>query len=170
MSGSESLAARLVEQLNAMGLCCATAESCTGGLVSAAITAVPGASAVFLGGAVTYTNRMKQQLLGVSEQTLEQYSAVSRQTATEMAAGVRRITGADIGVSVTGNAGPQPSEGKPVGLVWLAVDSDRYREQLELRLPCQAGREVIRTAAVEQALRLVLRAAQELSLEFPGKE
>ena len=89
------------------------------------LTDVSGASEVFECGVVTYSNRMKHQLLGVSQQTLDTFGAVSEETAREMAAGVRRLSGAEIGISVTGNAGPEPSEGKEVGLVYIGVDSRR---------------------------------------------
>lgn len=99
------------------GLTVSTAESCTGGGVAKRITEVSGASAVLRAGICTYTNEMKTALLGVKEKTLKSYGAVSAQTALEMARGVKARTGSDIGVSVTGVAGPQPSEEKPVGLV-----------------------------------------------------
>lgn len=152
-------AKELVETLLAQRLTCATAESCTGGLVCAAITAIPGVSQVFFGGAVTYTNPMKQLLLGVQAETLERFSAVSSQTAAEMAAGIRSRTGADIGVSVTGNAGPAPSEGKPVGLVYIGVDSLWHSAVEELHL--SGTREEIRTATVKAALEQLLTTAQQ---------
>lgn len=106
------------------GLRLSAAESCTGGLVCGALTSVSGSSAVFDGGAVTYSNEMKMKLLGVKPQTLESFGAVSRQTAAEMALGALRLSGADIAVSLTGIAGPGGgTEEKPVGLVYIAVAS-----------------------------------------------
>lgn len=100
----------------------AVAESCTGGLISHRLTNVPGSSRYFMEGLVTYSNEAKMQLLGVSPQTLESFGAVSRQTALEMAAGVRRRGGTDVGLASTGIAGPGGgSDEKPVGLVYLAV-------------------------------------------------
>ena len=105
----------------------ATAESCTAGYVSKRVTDIPGASSVFGCGAVTYSNEIKEKLLGVRHETLEAHGAVSEETAREMAAGVRRLSGADIGISVTGIAGPD-SDGtdKPVGLCYVAIDAKDY--------------------------------------------
>ena len=103
---NETLERRLVVTLKARGLTLAAAESCTGGLAAKRLTDVPGASAVFLGGVVSYTNGVKERVLHVPHETLETYSAVSEQTARAMAEGVRRLTGADVGLSVTGVAGP----------------------------------------------------------------
>lgn len=97
------------------------AESCTGGLFAGALTDVPGISAVFERGIVTYTNRAKMEELGVSAATLDAYGAVSEETAAEMAEGLAKKTGSDLCVSVTGVAGPDPSEGKPVGLIYIGL-------------------------------------------------
>ena len=99
----------------------AFAESCTGGLASSLVTDIAGSSEYLVGSAVTYTNEAKHKLLGVQEETLASYGAVSKQTACEMAQGVRKLFGSDFGVGITGNAGPGGSEGKPVGLVYIAV-------------------------------------------------
>lgn len=119
-----SIAERLVELLKARGLVCATAESCTGGGIGAEITSVPGSSAVFAGGVISYSNSVKHEVLGVSAENLERYGAVSAQVACEMAEGARRLTKADLAVAVTGVAGPDGgSAEKPVGTVWFAVAS-----------------------------------------------
>ena len=119
-----TVAEKLVELLKARGLKCATAESCTGGGVGSAITAVSGSSAVYLGGVVSYANEVKHGVLGVSEDTLATVGAVSSETAAQMAEGVRRLVGADLAVSVTGIAGPDGgSADKPVGLVWFGLAS-----------------------------------------------
>ena len=119
-----TLEERLVELLKARGLKCATAESCTGGLVGGAITAVAGSSAAYLGGVVSYANEVKHGVLGVSADTLATVGAVSPETAAQMAEGVRRLVGADLAVSVTGIAGPDGgSADKPVGLVWFGLAS-----------------------------------------------
>lgn len=103
-----------------------TAESCTGGLVSYRITSVSGSSEYFLGGVVAYSNEMKQQTLGVSVDTLQTVGAVSAECAREMAEGVRSVTGATIGVSTTGIAGPGGATArKPVGLIYIACASPR---------------------------------------------
>jgi len=123
-AGVRGVAERLVALLDACGMTCATAESCTGGGVGAAITAIPGSSAVYLGGVVSYANEVKSGVLGVKEETLSAFGAVSSETAAEMAAGARRLTGADIAVSVTGVAGPGGgTPEKPVGLVWFGIAS-----------------------------------------------
>ena len=115
-------AVNLVELLKANGRTCATAESCTGGMIGSLITAVPGSSEVYLGGVVSYANSVKAGVLGVSSETIDTFGAVSEKCAAEMAEGARRLTGADIAVSVTGIAGPGGgSAEKPVGLVWFAV-------------------------------------------------
>lgn len=122
--GVRGVAERLVALLDACGITCATAESCTGGGIGSAITAVPGSSAVYLGGVVSYANEVKSGVLGVKEDTLSSVGAVSSETAAEMAVGARRLTGADIAVSVTGVAGPGGgTPEKPVGLVWFGIAS-----------------------------------------------
>lgn len=115
-------AEKLVALLKAQNRKCATAESCTGGGVGAAITAVPGASEVYLGGVVSYDNSVKERVLGVNRETLDTVGAVSSECAAQMAEGVRKLTGADLAVSITGIAGPGGgSEEKPVGLVWFGL-------------------------------------------------
>ena len=106
--------------LAARGLTMTTAESCTGGLISARMVNVPGVSNVFKAGFITYANEAKQKFLGVKEETLMQFGAVSRQTAEEMAEGAARAAEADVAVSVTGIAGPDGgTKEKPVGLVYI---------------------------------------------------
>ncbi|MDD3192981.1 MAG: competence/damage-inducible protein A [Oscillospiraceae bacterium] len=143
------------------GLTVSTAESCTGGGVAKRITEVPGSSAALKAGICTYTNEMKTALLGVDTNTLEVHGAVSAQTALEMAQGARRRTGAQIGVSVTGVAGPQPSEGKPVGLVYVGISSPWWEDVKELHLARGSGneRERVRHLAENHALYAVLQAA-----------
>ena len=112
----------LVELLKARGLTCATAESCTGGGVGSAITAVPGSSAVFYGGVISYDNSVKENVLGVSPETLASVGAVSSACAAQMASGARRLLKTDLAVSLTGIAGPDGgSAEKPVGLVWFGL-------------------------------------------------
>jgi PncC family amidohydrolase len=114
----------LGQKLREKGKTIAVAESMTGGLVASLITDVPGSSAYFVGGVVAYSNELKTKLLGVKQSTLERFGAVSEQTAAEMAEGIREITGADVGASLTGIAGPGGgTEKKPIGLVFFAVDS-----------------------------------------------
>jgi len=151
-----------VQALQQKGLTVATAESCTGGFVSKRITEVPGSSEVFGFGMVTYANEAKMKLLGVQEETLRQYGAVSAQTAAEMAAGARALSGADIALSVTGIAGPGGgSTEKPVGLVYIGVDSPWHSEVVELNLNrgYAQQRERIRYIAGSHALDLLRRTA-----------
>ena len=151
-------AAALMAAFTAQRLTLAVAESCTGGLVSKAVTDVSGASSFFLGGVVAYHNDLKQGLLGVGRKTLLRHGAVSRECALEMARGVRRATGADVGISVTGIAGPSgATPAKPVGLVFIACAAGGWSEAEELRI-C-GGRAEIREAAAGAALALALKAA-----------
>jgi nicotinamide-nucleotide amidase len=138
------------------GLTLATAESCTGGLVSARLTAVPGASAVFLGGVVAYANDVKRAELGVPAAILEEHGAVSAEAAKAMAHGVRERLGADVGVAVTGVAGPDGgTEEKPVGLVFVHVVGPDGEEARRTELP--GDREMVRGRATAAALHLVRR-------------
>ncbi|MCL2503070.1 MAG: nicotinamide-nucleotide amidohydrolase family protein [Coriobacteriia bacterium] len=151
----KSLGEELVCALRANGLTVACAESCTGGMVSAAITDVPGASEVFLGGVVTYSNEAKQRILGVDAALLAEHGAVSEQTALSMAEGGRRMFGADIAVSVTGIAGPGGgSVEKPVGLVWMAVSST-WGASASKNLFAKGSRESVRQRATSAALDLL---------------
>jgi len=146
--------------LRQKGLTIATAESCSGGLLSKRITDIPGSSEVFGLGVCTYSNEMKQKMLGVKGEVLERFGAVSPETAAEMASGVRRISGADIGVGITGIAGPGGgTEEKPVGLIYVAVDSEKY-SIVEKYLPGHrygGGREHLRYMATQTALHMVLQ-------------
>lgn len=153
----------VVQCLKKKHLTAATAESCTGGMVSSRITAVPGASGVFGCGLVCYNNEMKERLLGIPAELIEKYTAVSEETAAAMALGIRRVSGADIGIGVTGNAGPEPSEGKPVGLVYVAVSSEKYTHVSRLTVDRQDEdlRELIRHLAALRALYLILHAADQ---------
>jgi nicotinamide-nucleotide amidase len=152
---------RPVEELvldlcHAQGLALATAESCTGGMVAQRLTSVPGSSRVFLGGVVAYSDDVKAAELGVPREMLEQYGAVSAETAAAMAAGARERLGADVAVAVTGIAGPDGgSEEKPVGLVYLHAESPAGSRSVDFVLP--GDREWIRRRAAVTALHLVRR-------------
>ena len=154
----------VVRLLTEKGLKVAVAESCTGGYLAKRITDVSGSSKVFECGVCSYSNRIKHQLLGVSEQTLEEYGAISEQTAAQMASGVRKLSEADIGISVTGNAGPTADEGKEVGLVYIGVDSPKLTKVFTLHVnrKDQDARETIRYLASSHALSLILKAAERL--------
>lgn len=156
----DSIQNALVINLKEKKLKIAVAESCTGGLVSKRITEIPGSSEVFECGLCTYSNEMKTKLLGVKEETLNKHGAVSKETAIEMASGVRKVSGADLGVSITGIAGPDGgTPEKPVGLTYIAVDSDHFRDVLELYLSrgYSSEREFIRYLASSHALNLALK-------------
>jgi nicotinamide-nucleotide amidase len=149
-----ALAEALGTRLRASGLRMAAAESCTGGLLSAAVTAVPGSSDYFLGGVVAYHDGAKTALLGVPEPLIASRGAVSAEVALAMADGARALFGAGIAVGITGIAGPGGgTEGKPVGTVWIAVVSDAARTPHRLLLP--GDRRRVREAAVAEALRLL---------------
>lgn len=143
----------------ARGRTVATAESCTGGMVAAALTDLPGSSAVFLWGVVTYSNAAKIDLLGVRPATLEAVGAVSEAVASEMTQGARARSGADFAVSVTGIAGPGGSEHKPEGRVCfgLAGPDGIRTETVEFGA---IGRDAVRVAARDHALGLILSALQ----------
>jgi competence/damage-inducible protein CinA-like protein len=150
----------VLERFGARGLTLATAESCTGGLVAARLTAVPGSSAVFRGGIVAYANAVKEAELGVPAETLARHGAVSSETAQAMAWGARARLGTDAAVSVTGIAGPDGgSEEKPVGLVNLCAAGPGGELASELRLP--GDRETIRRRATVAALHLLHRLVSE---------
>ena len=153
-----TVAEKLVELLKAQGLTCATAESCTGGGVGSAITSVPGSSAVFAGGVISYSNEVKRDVLGVSAEALERYGAVSPQVAEQMADGARRLLGTDLAVSLTGIAGPDGgSDEKPVGLVWFGL-STRDGTRTEKAI-FRGDRAQVRAQAVVHALGMLTIAA-----------
>ena len=147
------------------GLSLATAESCTGGTVAQRLTALPGVSAVYRGGVVSYWTSVKADVLGVPQAILEEYGAVSEPTARAMAEGVCRVTGAEIGVSVTGVAGPDSDErGNPVGLVYLGLHTPdgTFCRRLDLG---QRRRDRIRNVSANTALDIVRRYLAGLPLE-----
>lgn len=153
----ENYAEKTVQALLERNLKIATAESCTGGLTAKLITDISGSSAVFECGVVSYANRIKESLLGVREETLRQYGAVSEQTVRAMAVGVQKLSGADVTVAISGIAGPN-SDGtnKPVGLIWIAVfyQNTVFTKKLNNRFSVNI-RENNRNAAANEALKLV---------------
>jgi PncC family amidohydrolase len=133
----------------------ATAESCTGGAIGAALTAVPGASKVFKGGIISYCNEIKEKRLGVAGEVLSFYGAVSAPVAEAMAKGAREALNTDIAVSVTGLAGPDGDEyGNPVGTVFIGYADGKIT--LSRKFLFAGGREDVRAQAVEAALAFVL--------------
>jgi nicotinamide-nucleotide amidase len=163
----KSLQNAVVSKLCERGLTLATAESCTGGLVGKRITEIAGCSEVYLGGVISYANSVKLSQLGVSEETLQKYGAVSEETALEMCEGAAKSLGADIGISTTGIAGPDGgSTEKPVGLVYVGVyfddkkSGETIRRAIKLNLARRMykdEREMIRYMASSNALREILK-------------
>ena len=159
-SSSSDLAGRLVAMLNARGLVCATAESCTGGGVGSAITSVPGSSLVFAGGVISYANEVKRNVLGVPEEILSTKGAVSPECAEAMANGARKLLNADVAVSLTGIAGPDgASAEKPVGLVWFGISTPKGARTERAIFP--GDRAQVRAAAVDHALGMLTIAAMQ---------
>ena len=150
-------AQKLSEVLRARGLMMSAAESCTGGLVAAAMTDIAGSSAVFERGFVTYSNEAKQELLGVPEEIIVSHGAVSEECAQAMALGAVQNSHADIAVSLTGIAGPGGgNEGKPVGLVYIAV---AYASEVKVaRNIFDGDRTAVRRQSVETALSMLIEA------------
>ena len=156
---AETMERVMVDNLRERNKTIAVAESCTGGLIAKRITDVSGCSDVFVGGCITYSNELKQKLLGVRAETLEKFGAVSAQTAVEMAKGVRERTGSDIGISATGIAGPGGgSEEKPVGTVYIGISTEKGEEWRKLSLSPRRNREYIRTVSATNAYDMVLKA------------
>lgn len=152
--------------LRARGWTCATAESCTGGGITALLTSIPGSSDYVQGGIVAYANAAKARLLGVSEQTLLERGAVSSECAAEMARGARAAFGVDLALASTGIAGPGGATArKPVGLVYIAVDSPAGTTVRELHLP--GDRLSVISAAIVAALELGL---ETLGADAPETE
>lgn len=153
---------RAVSALAVAGGTVATAESLTGGLVAAALTSVPGSSAVVRGGVVAYVADVKSGVLGVEPELLRRGGAVQAEVARQMAAGVRRLCGADWGVATTGVAGPDASDGKPVGTVFVGLSGPDGDEAVPLTL--HGNREAIRAETVSVCLdRLTKRVAAHVA-------
>jgi nicotinamide-nucleotide amidase len=147
----DTLAGVVTELLRTRGESLSTAESCTGGMLSERLTEIPGVSDVYLGGVVSYSNELKQKLLGVREDTLQRYGAVSPQTAREMALGCLERTGSDWALSITGIAGPSGgSAEKPVGLVYIGCAGRHGVEVKEHRF--LGSRQQVRERSVTASL------------------
>ncbi|PTE11798.1 CinA family protein [Mesorhizobium helmanticense] len=161
MSNSD-LANALLQACQQRGIMLATAESCTGGMIIAALTDIAGSSAVVDRGFITYSNEAKMEMLGVSAATLEAHGAVSRETVLEMAAGALARSRAQLALAVTGIAGPGGgSAEKPVGLVWFGVAVAGKPIIAERKLFADNGRDFIRRETVRHALELGLRALDQ---------
>ncbi len=159
-----SLPEVIVGELKKRGLTLAVAESCTGGGLGNQVTSVPGSSEVFLGGVIAYANSLKSGILGVSEETLKRHGAVSEATAAEMAAGVRKLCGAAIGLAVTGIAGPGgENPKKPVGLVYMHVSAGNFERGM--RQIFSGSREIIKLRSEYYALNLVREYLNQFSAD-----
>ena len=153
----------VIAALGEKGLTLSTAEACTGGLLAKRITDNSGSSAVYMGGCVTYANEAKIKLLGVKEETIKQYGAVSEQTAAEMARGVRIAFGTDVGITTTGIAGPTGgTPTKPVGTVFIAVSTKNGETVNKLRLSPMRSRDYLRMCSASNALALALDEIKKL--------
>lgn len=149
-------AKKLFDCLKANNLTLATAESCTGGLAAKLITDIPDSSDVFLGSVISYSNKLKTDILGVSENTLSEHGAVSMKCAFEMAKGAKKLTGADVAISTTGIAGPggavpaiEGKEEKPVGLVYVGI---AYKNKVSVfKLNLSGSRDNVRQKTISFA-------------------
>lgn len=151
-----NLSSDVIKRLSGKTL--STAESLTGGGIGTALTAIPGSSAVYKGGIISYTNEIKMNLLGVSGEILEAFGAVSAPVAEQMASGVRKLMQTDVAVSATGLAGPGVDEfGNPVGTVFIGYE-DGYRTCVH-RFCFIGERDAVRTQTIEAALKLILKYA-----------
>lgn len=152
-----SIGKRIIDLLRDTNKTIVTAESCTGGLIAAALTDVPGSSAAVHGGYITYSNAAKSRMIQVPSRLIHDYGAVSNQVARAMADGARNTARVDIAVSSTGVAGPDGgTEKKPVGLVYVAVSTDLATVVIEHRFG-DIGRDEVRKATVAAALDLVMQ-------------
>jgi len=164
------MAAAVIQAATDHGKCLATAESCTGGLISSCLTAVPGSSDVFISGFVTYANESKTRLLGVPSDAISEFGAVSDIVAAAMAEGAVAHSGADIAVAVTGIAGPGGgSADKPVGLVYLSL-AERGEDAVVKRYVFAGTRDDIRRSTVGAALELMLSRLEEPDEYFEDDE
>lgn len=159
---------KLVQLLHEKNLKIATAESCTGGLISKMITDVSGASNVFECGICSYSDRIKKNILNVHRSTLEKHSAVSSQVAIEMAENVRKISNADIGLSTTGYTGPSAtSKNEKVGLVYIGISTEKFSKAIKLNIKTKylnSTRNNIRKIASVKAILLAIRTTKNFSI------
>jgi len=158
MNFFNSIAFSIIQKLTQAGKTLSTAESCTGGLIASSITDVSGSSKIFLGGMIVYATEMKLRLLGVSKEVLY-YGVISSQMASEMGLKIKALTGSDYSIATTGNLGPDVMEGKPRGLIYIAVATPEKVYVKELNL--QGDRVSNKTKATEEALKFLLEVLNE---------
>ena len=154
MTNDKELAEKVVKALKKKGMMMSCAESMTGGMLAKVITDVPGASAVFDRGLVTYSNAAKTSELDVDPDTLDAFGAISAETAREMVEGLRIYSGCSICIAVTGNAGPDPAEGKPVGMYYVGFYSNGNTNVLQIQSSCKT-RDSIRIDACNTMLQMI---------------
>lgn len=158
MTAQENLAARLVRAFAEKGMTLSTAESCTGGLIAKLVTDIPGSSAVFVGGCVSYTNDVKMRVLGVPRDVIDRETEVSAACAMAMAEGARRLFKTDVAVSTTGFAGPSGGTARdPVGTVYIGLATPRGTSCVRFSAPQGISRDEVRTLAASRALKEILR-------------
>ena len=157
---SSSREAKLGRLLQETGQSLAVAESCTGGLIGNLITNVPGSSSYFIGGVIAYANVVKVEILGVTLTTLDSFGAVSKETVQEMTKGIRSLLNADIGLSVSGIAGPEGgTKEKPVGTVWIGLGTTEFDRAEKFLF--SGDRESIKQQAAQSALEIAIRYLSE---------
>ena len=154
---TEELAREVIARLKGEGKTLATAESCTGGLLGKLLTDVPGASSVYKGGVISYVNEVKHRLLGVDQQTLDVCTAVSRETAHEMAKGAREVVRSDVSISTTGLAGPDGDGVHQVGTVFVSMAVEGQTYVRELHMGAYRTRSFIRRMAGNHAFDMMRR-------------
>lgn len=152
----QTIASDLIDVLKKHNKTISTAESLTGGLVSKLITDVSGVSKVFKGGICSYTNEIKHHILDINSKVIEEFGAVSEETALEMSNHIRKIMSTDIGISTTGVAGPGKSEGHEVGLVYISVASEERTIVKKLNFSSKLTREEIRNKTAEEIMKLAI--------------
>jgi len=154
-----NLAKKIGELLTKKNKTLSLAESCTGGLTTSLLTDIPGSSAYILGGVISYTNGIKNKVLGVPTNILSKYTAISPETAIAMVKGVRKLTGSDYALAITGNAGPGTSEGKPLGLVYIALDDSNDLQCKEFHF--SYSRVENKEKIAQTALKMLLKKLEE---------
>ncbi|MGL5268836.1 MAG: CinA family protein [Spiroplasma sp.] len=155
----------IINMLKELNYTLSTCESITGGLFSKLITDIPGASQVFKGGVVAYTDEIKVKVVKIKKEILEKYGAVSPECALAMSQNVRKIFKTNVAISFTGNAGPDGSETKPVGLVYLAIVFEKYF--LIEKLILKDSRQNIRNKVVKQAQKILIKNLIKIKKELP---
>lgn len=154
----KQLVIEVASELKKSGLTLATAESCTGGGLSYWLTSIPGSSDWFDRGFITYSNQAKMDMLAVTESTLKNHGAVSEETAIEMAKGILQKSSADIGIAITGIAGPDGGTvDKPVGTVWIGISGKHFKTFAEVHV-FTGDRQVVRLASIAASLQLIRKA------------